>query len=433
MNITEFREKYPQYKDIDDAKLAESFHTKYYSDIPKEKFMADFLGSPKPTSTEPQAPEWAGKHPNLYGVAGAARETLGPVVEALGMAGGAIAGVPAGPAGVVGGSGLGYAGATNLLKQADYALGNKQDPGVVENLKQLPSEVGTGMAMEAGGQVTGKVVEKAVRLLGKYAPKLYESAMKPSTTLKEAIRDKRVNTALKNEIIVSKKGLAKSKDIIADINNTIKSRIEGASQGLENAVEIDKALEPVADLSAKIFKKNINPSKDMRYVAKYISDVQETRPEFISVQDAQAFKQTLNKELDTFYKNLASGKATPPVIEAQTKAAMADGLRAEITTMFPEVATLNAKEGALIELNKSLTQAVNRIRNREIIPLLTGIALGTSPSNSVLKALALKAVEHPEVKSRLAIALYKANAQKAGTIVGTLTKLGALASQQGGE
>lgn len=387
-----------------------------------------------PVESQPEAPEWAGKYPNLYGAAGASREALGPILEALGMAGGAaLGGGPASPGTAAVGAGLGYAGVENLLKQVDYALGNKKDPGVVESLKQLPSEIGTGMAMEAGGQIGGKAITSAVQGLNKYAPKLYESAMKPSTTLKEAIRDKRVNTALKNEIIVSKKGLEKSKQIIADINNTIKSRIEGASQGLEHAVELDKALEPVAALSEKTFKKSINPAKEMRSIAKYVSEVQETRPEFISVQEAQAFKQTLNKELDTFYKSLASGKATPPMIEAQTKAAMADGLRAEITTMFPEVATLNAKEGALIELNKSLTQAVNRIRNREIIPLLTGIALGTSPTNSVLKALALKAIEHPEVKSRLAIALYKANSKTAGNLVGQSIKYGALASQQGGE
>lgn len=387
-----------------------------------------------PVESQPEAPEWAGKYPNLYGAAGASREALGPILEALGMAGGAaLGGGPVSPGTAAVGAGLGYAGVENLLKQVDYALGNKKDPGVVENLKQLPGEIGTGMAMEAGGQIAGKAVTSAVQGLNKYAPKLYESAMKPSTTLKESIRDKRVATALKNELIVSKKGLAKSKEIIADINNQIKTRIDSASEGLEHAVEVDRALEPVASLSEKTFKKSINPAKEMRSIAKYVSEVQETRPEFISVQDAQAFKQTLNKELDTFYKSLASGKATPPMIEAQTKAAMADGLRAEITTMFPEVAVLNAKEGALIELNKSLTQAVNRIRNREIIPLLTGIALGTSPTNSVLKALALKAIEHPEVKSRLAIALYKANAKTAGNLVGQSVKFGALASQQGGE
>jgi hypothetical protein len=381
----------------------------------------------KPTET----PEWAGKYPNLYGAAGAARETLGPILEALGVTGGGMAGAAAGgPAGAVGGAALGYSGVKNMLESVDAFLGNQKGKGMVEQAKELPGELATGAVMEAGGQVAGKAMTSAVQGLNKYAPKLYESAMKPSTTLKEAVRDKRVATALKNEIIVSKAGLDKSKEIIADINNTIKTRIGGAAQDMAHSVDLDRALEPVAELSAKTFKKNITPASDMKYISKYMEEVRETRPPFITGQEAQTFKQTLDKELDSFYKALNSGKATPPVIEAQTKAAMANGLRAEITTMFPEVATLNAREGALIELNKSLNQAVNRIRNREIIPLLTGIALGTSPTNSVLKALALKAVEHPEVKSRLAIALYKANSKTAGNAVGTLTRLGALASQQ---
>jgi hypothetical protein len=45
MNIQEFRQKYPEYNDIPDRELADSFHQKYYSDIPKEKFDADFLGA----------------------------------------------------------------------------------------------------------------------------------------------------------------------------------------------------------------------------------------------------------------------------------------------------------------------------------------------------------------------------------------------------
>lgn len=397
----------------------------------KKQFPPKIKEAPKETS---EPPAWAAKYPNVYGAAGAARETLGPIIEALGMAGGGVAGTAsAGPIGGVGGAALGYAGMKNMLESVDAFLGNQKAKGMVEQVKELPGEVATGAAMETGGQVVGKGVTAMVKGLNKYAPKLYESAMKPSTTLKESVRDKRVATALKNEIIVSKGGLEKSKQIINDINTTIKSRIEGAGQGIQTAVEVDKALEPVAALSEKTFTKKIEPTSDMRKVAKYVQDVQSVRPEFISVQEAQAFKQQLNKELNDFYKAYNSGKGSAPTIVEQTKAAMADGLRAEITTMFPEVATLNAKEGALIELNKSLTQAVNRIRNREIIPLLTGMALGTSPSHAILKALALKAVEHPGVKSRLAIALYKANAKNAGTTVGTLTKLGALSAQQEGQ
>lgn len=36
--IAEIRQKYPQYSDLTDTQLADAFHSKFYSDIPKEQF-----------------------------------------------------------------------------------------------------------------------------------------------------------------------------------------------------------------------------------------------------------------------------------------------------------------------------------------------------------------------------------------------------------
>lgn len=44
MNITEFREKNPDYNDIEDAELTKLLHQKYYSDIPIEEFSKKFSG-----------------------------------------------------------------------------------------------------------------------------------------------------------------------------------------------------------------------------------------------------------------------------------------------------------------------------------------------------------------------------------------------------
>ena len=74
-------------------------------------------------------PEWGRKNPTLYGIAGAAREVLGPIIEAggalLGGAGGAVAGAPAGPvgaaAGGVAGAGGGYAAGKEITRLADIA------------------------------------------------------------------------------------------------------------------------------------------------------------------------------------------------------------------------------------------------------------------------------------------------------------------------
>lgn len=58
MNITEFRQKYPQYNDLDDKTLGDKFYSKYYSDMPRAEFDTKFLGAPvaKPTG-QPTLPQ----------------------------------------------------------------------------------------------------------------------------------------------------------------------------------------------------------------------------------------------------------------------------------------------------------------------------------------------------------------------------------------
>ena len=36
--IAEIRQQYPQYSDMTDMQLADAFHSKFYSDIPKDTF-----------------------------------------------------------------------------------------------------------------------------------------------------------------------------------------------------------------------------------------------------------------------------------------------------------------------------------------------------------------------------------------------------------
>lgn len=86
-------------------------------------------------SPEQPTPEWAGKHPNLYGLYGAGRELYRrvgkPAIETAGMIGGGIIGAGSGflagaglgaIPGAAAGAGLGYAGARNLTGAIDSAL-----------------------------------------------------------------------------------------------------------------------------------------------------------------------------------------------------------------------------------------------------------------------------------------------------------------------
>ena len=80
------------------------------------------------------------------------RPVLAPTIEALGSAGGGIAGAPLGPAGIVSGAGLGYGMAKEAIKLGDIYLGG-QTPEQAQT--QPIRNVLEGATFEAGGRAIG--------------------------------------------------------------------------------------------------------------------------------------------------------------------------------------------------------------------------------------------------------------------------------------
>lgn len=93
-------------------------------------------------------------------------EFIAPTVEALGAVGGGALGIPAGPAGMVVGSGAGYAGAKELMR---LAAGNAAPETLPEAAVRQAKNVLVGASEEAAGRgiiapVIGKGVEYASKL-----------------------------------------------------------------------------------------------------------------------------------------------------------------------------------------------------------------------------------------------------------------------------
>jgi len=92
-----------------------------------------------------------------------AMNIIEPTVEMLGAAGGGMLGAPLGPAGIVGGAGLGYGLAKGGLRTIKTALGYEQGPqSVGEALTTGAGDVLTGATMETGGRVLAPLVAKGV-------------------------------------------------------------------------------------------------------------------------------------------------------------------------------------------------------------------------------------------------------------------------------
>ena len=165
MNITEFRQQYPQYDKVNDKDLTDALYNKSYSGkIDRKEFDKQFLtksaSEEKPFTKT--VPKWGQENPNLYGVAGAARETLGPIVEGLGFVGGGISGAAATPeafgVGAIPGSALGLSAVREGLESADVALGNKPSSTTSQALSRIGSNMQQGAIWEAGGQMLPKAL-----------------------------------------------------------------------------------------------------------------------------------------------------------------------------------------------------------------------------------------------------------------------------------
>jgi hypothetical protein len=91
LTLKEFRQKYPQYDNVSDQKLAEGLHRRYYSSVPFDEFAAkiEYRAETAPPPPEPTIQPEVTRNP-LKGAVARGAELLGSGIETLGRAGEAI-------------------------------------------------------------------------------------------------------------------------------------------------------------------------------------------------------------------------------------------------------------------------------------------------------------------------------------------------------
>lgn len=121
------------------------------------------------------------------------RKYAAPVVEAGGAILGGLAGAALGPAGAVGGAGLGYGIGKELVEAADVYLGGKKQRQGVETVTEPVKNVLEGATMEAGGRVLAPVLGAAVKggaqVIGKALDIPTQSTQKAARIARESIGD----------------------------------------------------------------------------------------------------------------------------------------------------------------------------------------------------------------------------------------------------
>lgn len=112
----------------------------------------------------------------------AARPFVAPLVEAGGAIAGGLVGTPMGPAGMVGGAGLGYGIAKEGLEMADVAMGMKPRRQGIAQVAEPVRNVLEGATFEAGGRVAGP-------LLAQGAGKLMDLRKIPQNKAAKIVKD----------------------------------------------------------------------------------------------------------------------------------------------------------------------------------------------------------------------------------------------------
>lgn len=262
-------------------------------------------------------------------------------------------------------------------------------------------------------KLTKRIAEKTPQYIGlsKTPAEMYQSAVKFSTTLDDATRQKLAKTALESGIMPTSAGMDKLYTNIRNIDSEIsmlidKANLSGKTLDVDDLFKGFDKLENDAMLSA-------TPKSKKAAIQNIKSQIQETMTEMgkdgYTPAEAQKLKQTVYKDIKEYYdKRLKE----PLSVSAQKSVAkQAKGFLEEV---IPEIKQLNKKDGDYISLMQALDRPVSRISNRDILGIGTPIKAGAGtaagsamgmPYLGTAIGFGMGIMDHPLVKARLAIAL----------------------------
>jgi len=289
----------------------------------------------------------------------------------------------------------------------DLAKGNMDMPAAREAWEN--DALGSGL-MAFGGMAAKKslrdLASAGVEKVGLTPEKLYASSIKQSTVIPMAQRAANVKAGLEGGYVPNKKGLGRLYDNINDLNSQIGQKIKESTQGgkMINVEDIVSRLDDVKQRAIDSFGDNNNVLAKIDDFAASLRDHPSVVNGQIPVDVAQTMKVNTYKQLKNAYGELKG-------FEVEAKKAMARGAKEEIVNQIPELAELNAKDSTLINLEKVLFKAVNRIENRDMVGIGVPIKMATGamggPKGAIVGAL-VGLIDTPAIKANLAIAMHKA-------------------------
>lgn len=355
-----------------------------------------------PAPSEPQAPEWAGKYPNLYGLAGAAWEAgVKPTIElgatALGAAGGALAGTAAAPGvgtvlGALGGGGLGYATAQPAIREIESLLktgGSEPPKTATEELKRMASDIPTGAAYAALG---GAPLVKGFGVAAQEVKGIIPAAVQKVPGAMKRVGERLIGSELKVPPSLAADEVKAARDLIRRVSatpdeagmqavktyaDTTNRTVEGILRPGHNLGETIPRNKLIQALTEYKNEQMIPGNKD---AVKLLIKEYQRQPKNIPLLDALKLKQQIYKDIsDSAYKEAYTGAAALSNIQTQGMRGVANKIKMSLEELYPAIKPLTEAQKGMHIAEKSI--------NRHIVESMSAPLAGGSLFSTTKKII----------------------------------------------
>ena len=287
--------------------------------------------------------------------------------------------------------------------------------------------------------IAKSALSKGITAVSPSAERLYQSALKPSTTLTPQERRAILQTGIKERILPTEAGGEKlqalQQQVGGEVGDIVAARTAQESAG---AVPLTVDPEAIAADAMEYLRPRLSVSPEASKVLGQVEDAlqtfRESHPAPVDTATAQAMKQRAQLEAQ---KSFGEPMVTPA---QEAKKALAYGLREAVEQNVPGVKPLNQRLAALSSLEPELQRAIGRAQNWDIMGLAAGLGggggagaavgglMGAPYAGMLIGAGLGNVLRQPGTKARMAFGLDALGKNTFGNAVSGLGQAGAYSS-----
>ena len=361
----------------------------------------------------------------------------------------------------------GGAAGSAVEQGTELATGMEERP---RSFGEFSKRLGKEAAYQGGMEAGGRLVAKPFSFIGgivknKLNPSaLMQGAIKPTTTA-EAITGRGIpgtsvpemmETTLREKILPTKQGYTKLIGHITELTKQIDAAVAAKSPQLGSVIS-PKTVASRLDALIDFYEAQAAPAEDLaaikgvrdqflsRHSEPFIGPLPQAyressmfgsmplgepvpRPQVetpMTLSEAQAEKRGTQR----FNANKFGERGTA---RDEAEKSLAFSLKEQIVGLFPELQALNARDSSMLALEDQLRRMVIRQGNKNVLGLVPAMGAATSVvtgmlggstgeeagagGGAALLTAAIMMMDNPEVKGKLALALYKAGKSRLGNI-----------------